>query len=85
MNANNFRIINENLGAAGGAALPQDADTAREQAAERLAREMEEAARASGHLAERLERLIESEKTRQRTGWNRGGRSRAGRMRFATG
>jgi hypothetical protein len=85
MNTLNRGISFENMGAAGRAVVPGDTDSPREQAAEVLAREMDAAARACGRLAERLERVIESEKTRRRTAWSRGNRSRGDHMRLATG
>ncbi len=44
--------------------------SAKEQAAQRLAEEMEQAALAYGRGAENLEHVIESEKTRRRAAWN---------------
>ena len=85
MNAINSGIISEAVGVVG-AAVPQDCETpVREQAADRLAQEMDTAARAFHRMAERIGLVLEAERTLRRTAWNATGHSRGGRMRLAAG
>jgi len=72
MSAINLQI-SENPGA--GLALLQETDI-RERAAERLADEMDHAARAYERMTERLGLVLESGRTRRRTAWNFGPRQR---------
>ncbi|MFB3883034.1 MAG: hypothetical protein ACE149_17340 [Armatimonadota bacterium] len=63
----------ENTGAIGAAAVLLEGEPARQRqaAADRLAREMEDAARVSGRLAERLGRMMSAEKIRRRAAWTK--------------
>lgn len=81
MNATTFRSIGEEVGTATGVAVLYDV-AVREQAAERLMQEMDNAARLYERMGEQLGRVLDSDRTRRQSAWNRGTRQR---MRPAAG
>jgi hypothetical protein len=75
MGATTFRSIGEEFGGAAGAAVLHDV-AVREQAAERLMREMDNAARLYERMGEQLGRVLDSDRTRRQSAWTRGTRQR---------
>jgi hypothetical protein len=75
MGATTFRSIGEEVGAAGGVAVLHDV-AVREQAAERLMRDMDRAARLYERMGEQLGRVLDSDRTRRRSAWSCGIRQR---------
>ena len=81
MGATTLRSIGEKVGAAGGVRVLQDV-AVREEAAERLMRDMDRAAHIYERMGEQLGRVLDSDRTRRQSAWNRGTRQR---MRPPTG
>jgi hypothetical protein len=75
MGATTFRSIGEEVGTAAGVAVLHDV-AVREQAAERLMRDMDRAARLYERMGEQLGRVLDSDRTRRQSAWNRGTRQR---------
>jgi len=75
MNATTFRSIGEEVGTAAGVAVLYDV-AVREQAAERLMQEMDNAARLYERMGEQLGRVLDSDRTRRQSAWTRGTRQR---------
>jgi hypothetical protein len=73
MNSTTLRSIGEGVAAGAGVAALHDV-AARDQAAERLMREMDNAARLYERMGEQLGRVLDSERTRRQSAWNRGTR-----------
>ena len=71
MGATTFRSIGDEVGGAAGVAALHDV-AVREQAAERLMRDMDRAAHLYERMGEQLGRVLDSDRTRRQSAWNRG-------------
>ena len=75
MGATTFRSIGYEVRGAAGVSVVHDV-AVREQAAERLMRDMDRAAHLYERMGEQLGRVLDSDRTRRQSAWTRGTRQR---------